>query len=61
MIKDDLRQLAQQAVASRGVTKVPSGKRSLSEREMYLRTEATDHEVQEYSATIKVRPTRQSG
>lgn len=47
MDKATLRTLAQQAVAQATIKRIPSGRRTYTERQMYLRTEATDKEVQD--------------
>jgi hypothetical protein len=45
MTKDQLRQIAAQAVSQAPITKVREGVRSYGEREMYLRTDAADYEL----------------
>jgi hypothetical protein len=47
MTKAALRALAEQAARTHSVTKVAQGARAYGEREMYLRTEATDRELDE--------------
>lgn len=46
MTKDQLRALAADALKQGSITRVPQGRRAYTEREMYLRTEAPDYELQ---------------
>jgi hypothetical protein len=45
MTKQQLREIAQLAAQTASITRVPQGVRTYGEREMYLRTEAADYEL----------------